>query len=178
MMSERPGSGSLFSDLSGSAQTWTWVADRRLTNDEAREVADALSGFLSGWTSHGSAVRGEAGVLQNQIVLLAAEVPDGDVSGCGIDKSAHVLESVAEAAGFRWSSALVVPLVDDDDGALRLVPRAALRSAIADGSVGPDTIVVDRGTTVLGEIRTRGLLRPARETWLARYFVSDPTVPQ
>ena len=163
----------LFPSLQASARVWIWVADRKLTASEQAAVDSAVNGFLAGWTSHQRQVRGATSILRDQVLVLAAEIPDGEISGCGIDKSVHLLERVAAAQGFLWTSALDVPVLDGPNEEIVVVSRASLRSGIRYGGVSPDTLIIDRTIVTLGELRSAGVVRRAEDTWAGRYFPAD-----
>ena len=165
----------VFPSLDGGARVWTWIANRRMSEHEKNAVEEALADFRRSWTSHGREVKAESAVYAHQILVLAADIPDGEISGCGIDKSVHALESAARKWGFDWTSALDVPLLDTD-GELVVTSRSAVRHSIADGSIGPEAMVIDRAVTRLAEVRSGALVRPIRDTWLSRYLPPISTV--
>lgn len=164
-----------FPALDDNAMLWTWVAERPLSESEQVAVTDAVEQFLGGWTSHDRKIRGASAVLLNQVLILAGEIEEGEISGCGIDKSAHLMEEVASRHGFTWSSALDVPIVDDARGHIVMLDRAELKRRIRTGDVSDGTMIIDRTVTSLGDLRSHGLKRPARDSWAARYFRSRST---
>ncbi|MDX1741556.1 MAG: hypothetical protein R3178_09695, partial [Rhodothermales bacterium] len=131
--------------------------------------------FLSSWTTHGRTIRGDATVLFDQVLVLAGEVSEGDISGCGIDKSVHLLEGAGRQHGFAWSSGLTVPVLDSASGPLRLLTRADFRLEASEGRVTPDHLLMDRSITRLGDARSGMLYRPVRDTWAARYVSVSET---
>ena len=164
-----------FPALDDSARLWIWVAQRPLSESEQVAVTDAVDQFLGGWTSHKRKIRGASAVLLDQVLILAGEIEEGEISGCGIDKSAHLLEEVASRQGFTWSSALDVPIVDDARGRVVMLDRTELKRRIGNGEVSDGTLIIDRTLTSLGDLRSHGLKRPAQDSWAARYFRSHAT---
>lgn len=160
----------LFPSLGDSAHLWIWVADRPLSESQQESVHAAIGGFLSEWTSHGRRVQGNASIFHDQVLVLAAEIPEAEISGCGIDKSVHLLEGAAQSQNFQWSSPLDVPLLDEEASGVSIVPRGIVRQRAARGEISADVRMVDRTLGSLGELRSGGLVRPARLTWAARYF--------
>ena len=166
----------LFPALNDDARIWIWIADRPLCGSEQSAISEALDRFLRDWTTHGRTIRGGATILFDQVLILAGEVTDGEISGCGIDKSAHLLQDAARELGFEWSSSLHVPVLGSESGPVKTWSRTELRREIAEGRLTSEHLVLDRTLTRLGEARASVFLRPLRETWAARYLATDSTI--
>ena len=94
--------------LPPGARTWLYASDRELTDAETENLQSALDLFFAEWSSHGRVVSGCAQVCENRVVAIGAHVSDGDISGCGIDKSVHLLDRIGQAMGITWVSGLTV----------------------------------------------------------------------
>lgn len=165
----------LFPDFQDEARCWIYAADRPLTEAEQAEIFRACNHFFEGWTSHRRGVKGAVHILFNRFLLLVAHVPDGDISGCGIDKSVHVLEKAAQQADFDWLSPLHI-FFRDADGQVQHLPRPAFRKNVRAGNVTAETPVFDLGVATLGTVRHDGFEQPAGESWHARVFrIPHPT---
>ncbi len=126
--------------------------------------------FLADWQSHGRRVLGAAAILHGRFVVVAAalEVP-GDISGCGIDASVHALQPVADELGIRFCNPLDVHY-RAASGSIVSVDRLTFKQAVSGGLVDGGTSVYNTTLQTLGELRTRGIEIPARESWHARAF--------
>ena len=160
---------SLFQELPPSARIWIYGADRALTPSEQEHLLDHLRPFLAGWRSHGRSVNGRAAVLEDRFLVVAADLPEGDISGCGIDASVHAVEEAGRAAGRTWLSALTV-FFRDDRGAIQAVSRPEFRRAVRAGAVTAETPVFDLTPGTLGDVRAAGIERPAASSWHGRVF--------
>lgn len=171
---------SLFPSLPDAARVWIYTADRALGPTERATLLDAIGPFLAAWSSHRRPVLGEAAVLEDRFLVVAAHVADGDLSGCGIDKSVHEIEQLGSRFGIAWRGALDVAW-RNEKGEVEVSSRADFRSAIGSGRVGARTPVFDTSITELGAFRSTGFPRPAAESWHGRVFriVSEPsgTIP-
>jgi hypothetical protein len=165
----------LFPTLSDDARCWIYTAERTLTNDEQTALLDKLQSFFTGWTSHQRPVEGHAVILQDRFVILAAALSAGDISGCGIDKSVHLVEAAAEEMGFAWVSPLHV-FYRDADGAVQHTARPVFRRLVQNGTVTADTTVFDVSLTTLGPLRQGTFELPAGNSWHAHVFrIPQPT---
>lgn len=159
-----------FSTLPDAARLWIYAADRPLTSPEQQALRERLERFLSNWTSHGRPVEGAAEVRDGRFVLLAAHLPaGGDVSGCGIDASVHVLSEAAEAMGLAWLPALHV-FYRNEAGAVESASRLAFKQKAEAGDVDAATPVFDVGLDTLAALRAGRFEQPAAESWHADAF--------
>ncbi len=165
----------LFEHLPDDAHCWLYAASRPLTTEEVRSLLTALEPFRDAWTTHGRPVESGATVVDHRVLVLAAHVPDGDMSGCGIDKSLHALDAFATQGGFSWVSGLMI-VYRTSSGGLETVPRAHFAELAARGAVDARTPVVDLSVRSLGDLRRIGVERPAGESWHAKYIAQAHSV--
>lgn len=159
------------SHLSPQARLWIWVSSRPIMTEEAHDLKTALDSFLKTWSSHERPIRGAWKLVDDRILLIAGEIPGGDISGCGIDKSVHQIEKVAVNHGFEWLPGLDVVFRRSPEAPLESLPRPVFRDAISSGQIGPNAIVVDRTIGTIEDLLAGQLERPARDSW-ARPFLS------
>lgn len=156
----------LFSHLPAHARAWTYIADRPMSTEEQGQLREQLDLFSRNWSSHGRSVASAYELFDDRVLILVAEVPGGDLSGCGIDKSLHVIDGFASKAGFSWLDPLHVAW--RENGTLTHGTRAQFRHAADAGRVDENTQVLDAALTTLDELRQKGLEKPARSSWHAR----------
>lgn len=156
--------------LPDEARVWIYPVDRDLTAAVQETIIERMHPFLSDWQSHGRRVRGAAAILYGRFVVVAATLDaPGDISGCGIDASVHALQPVADALGIRFCNPLDVHY-RAASGSIVSVDRLKFKQAVAGGLVDGGTAVYNTTLQTLGELRTRGIEVPARESWHARAF--------
>ncbi len=158
----------LFPALPPEARVWVFTADRTLAPPAQDRLLSAMRGFTERWTSHGRPVPGAATVLHDRFLVAAAHLAGG-VSGCGIDRLARAAEEAGQAVNVAWLDGLHV-VYRDGDGTVRAEPRAAFRAQTRAGAVTAETSVFVTTVDSLGDLRARGLERPAAETWHGRAF--------
>jgi hypothetical protein len=161
---------SLFPDLPGDAHCWIYVSDAPLDADMHAALLERVESFLAEWSSHDRPVRGDAAILHDRFLVLAATLDGpGDVSGCGIDASVHAIEDAAADLGVTWAPSLHVAF-RADDGSVQTVSRSAFRARAEDGTVTTETIVFDPSVTTLAAVRNGDFEQPAGASWHARAF--------
>jgi len=160
---------SLVSDFPDSTRLWVYVAAERLSEDMQDALQDRLDTFLDGWVSHQRPVRGRAVIRDDRIVLIAATVEGGSVSGCGIDASVHALEEASVDLDISWAGPLDI-VYRDASGDVCVTSRSAFRDLVADGEVTGETLVLDPSVTRVKALRSGAFERAAADSWHARIF--------
>ncbi len=151
------------------ARLWLYASDRSLTEEEAGRVQGRMDEFFLRWSSHGRTVVGAAEIAERRIVAIVAHVPEGDISGCGIDKSVHVLDELAAEMGLAWTSGLSIAY-RDSVGEICLMSRPEFRAAVRSGSIHGDTTVIDLSASELADLTELGIERQASSSWHAAVF--------
>lgn len=160
---------SLFPQLRPEAKAWAYVASRPLSSEESDALGQTIASFQSQWSSHGRVVHSNFMIAYKQVLILSADVDQGEISGCGIDKSLHLLDSIAESFGFTWANTLsIVYKVGDET--VQITDRASFRRLVQAEEVNALTPVFDFSVSTLNDIR-RGLFElPAGSSWHQRVF--------
>ncbi|HEX7069839.1 MAG TPA: hypothetical protein VF190_03490 [Rhodothermales bacterium] len=159
----------LFSDYPAHAQLWVYPTAQTLSDEQEAGLLAALQPFLSTWTTHGSPVTASAAVVGRRFLLIAGYIPDGGVSGCGIDASTRAIEQAARSQGIEWASTLEV-FYRDASGTVASVGRRDFRQLAENGTVSDQVAVFDPSITTVGALRDGSFERPASESWHGRYF--------
>lgn len=162
----------LFEHLPPSADVWLYAASRPLTATEVSELRSRLDAFRTAWSTHGRQVESAVDVMDNRVLVLAADVPSGAMSGCGIDKSLHALQSYADDAGFEWVSGMTI-VYRNAAGLLETVSRSSFAALVQAGQVSESTRVIDLSVRTLGDLLSSGVERFVRDSWHAKYLKAD-----
>jgi len=168
---------SFFPALDSESRVWVYVANTPLSPVVQAELNRTVQEFGANWSSHGRVVVSDFTVMDNQILILSAFVQQGEISGCGIDKSLHVLDQFALRNGFDWVSALSI-LYRDGEGALVISSRSEFRQLIKSGAVTESTIVLDPSITTLSQLRDGQFEMMAGMCWHAGVFQIPVSMPQ
>ena len=154
--------------LPDDARLWLFAFD-----GPADGVLPAVRAWLPSWASHGRPVTADAALVHDRVLAVGAMISTAElnagVSGCGVDAMQHAVEAAAAGAGRALLPALLIGW-QDRDGAWQASGRPAFRRAVADGAVGPATLVLDLTATTVGALRETGVVRPAAEAWTGRLF--------
>lgn len=142
--------------LPDDARAWLYVTAEPLAPEATTHVEAGLAAFFRDWRSHGRTVHGAAAVLHSRVIVVAAVLDDGDISGCGIDQHVRVLDRLLSEVGARHADTLAVAY-RTREGDVVVASRPAFRAAEAAGAVAAR---LPREARTLGEVRRAGLQGP------------------
>ena len=156
-----------FDQLPATARVWIYQASRPLTSAETVGLLPALAQFAAQWTSHGRQLLASAEVLHQHFLVVGLDEGVADASGCSIDASVRFVAQLEQHLGLELLEKSRLAFLHS--GTVVLLDRRALKAAIADGTIGADTLYFDNTLATKGALDNHWP-RPAGETWLARYF--------
>lgn len=160
-----------FDQLPHNARLWVYQANRPLTTEDVLTIEKALQPALNGWAAHGEPLLASAKVVENRFVVVAVDEAHHLPSGCSIDASVNFLRQIGQqlAVDFLDRSAAFAGA----DGQVQTLALPAIKAAVANGLVRPETTVFNTLVKTKAEFLTNWLVR-ADETWLKRYFQTKP----
>ena len=158
-----------FESLSSDARVWVYPVDSMLSSEQVQLIESSLDGFIRNWYSHGRKVNAEATILDNRFIVIAAEIPEAEISGCGIDASVHAIELIGNESGFSILSGLNV-YFRDTLGSIQALNRSAFRKLVRSNQIDGNTIVFDPSITTLKQFNDGAFELPARSSWHAMVF--------
>ena len=162
----------LFADLPDRARVWVYCTDRALTESEADVVNSGLKRFLASWKSHGRTIHGAGSIVLGRFVVIAGDIPGGDVSGCGIDASTRTLNTIAGELGFGFLSALDAAYRIGNEP-VKTVSRAEMKKLVSQGALSHDTRVFDFSVPDLGRVRAGTFDPVLGDSWYARFLGAE-----
>lgn len=154
--------------LPDDARVWLFAFD-----GPAADVLPSVRAWLPSWTSHGRPVTADVAVVHDAVLAVGAMISAAElnagVSGCGVDAMHHAVEAAAASAGRAILPTLLINW-QDSAGHWQCSGRPAFRRAIADGTAGPSTPVLDLTLSTVDTLRRIGVVRPAGEAWTKHLF--------
>ncbi len=153
--------------LPDRSRVWIYQANRPLSAAEVAEVQPHLVRFVEEWTSHGQRLQASADILHRQFLVLANNEDVNSPSGCSIDVSVRFVKELEQHLGVSFFDRTQLAFLQEDQ--VKLVPLSQVKEKIAQGEVAEHSLYFDNLVNDYGKLRT-AWLKPARESWLARYF--------
>ncbi len=156
-----------FNQLPDHARLWVYQANRLLTNTEVLTIEQAMKPNLNSWAAHGQPLLASAAVIDNRFLLIAVDENQSLPSGCSIDASVRFVQGIGQQLNADFMDRAVA--YRTADGRVQTLPLPAIKPAVADGQLTPDTLVFNTLVATKAELQANWQVR-AGETWLKRYF--------
>ena len=85
---------SYFLQLSDTSRVWVYPASRELTLVESEVILNELKPFVQSWDSHGTPLKADVVILENQFVVIGVDEDVESPSGCSIDRSVKKMKAL------------------------------------------------------------------------------------
>jgi hypothetical protein len=145
-------------------KVWVFVASKALSEVQQNTIKIKGAEFLSTWNAHGAAVKGDIGVLVNQVVLVSADQSYTQNSGCSIDKLTHFIKYIEQALSIDLLNRMYVPFKTKDDWKVEHVTK--LKQLQLNKS---ETHVMNVAVSDSDTFNTM-FVQKAEESWVAGYM--------
>jgi hypothetical protein len=157
--------------LPSEARLWCFGVGRPLTPEEEGRVLGEVDPFLAQWKAHGAPLAATREWREGRFLLVGVDERVTPPSGCSIDALTRILKGLEEGLGVRiLGGGDVWYRETSEGGAPRRISRQEFRELAERGEVTPGTPVFDLSLTRVSDLREGRWERPARESWLRRYF--------
>jgi hypothetical protein len=151
------------SDFDPSSRVWIYQGHRPFTAEEARQTRVLLDSFIQSWASHGTPVKGFAGIAYDQFVILMADETASGVSGCSTDSSVHLIGQIEQQTGVRLFDRLNLAFYINDK--VEVIPLSQIPQALKTGHISAETLYFDNTIQCKKELETKWLIQ-LKYSWL------------
>jgi hypothetical protein len=139
-------------DLPGHARVWIYQANRFLNESESKQIDEAIQAFIDRWSSHGQQMDASAAIMNDRLVVIAADEAQAAASGCGIDKSVQWMKELGSLMGIDFFQRTQVLFYENEE--LKEAPLHQFWAMRKAGLVGDDTLIFDNTVKNLAELRS------------------------
>ena len=148
-----------------SSRVWIYQSSRLFFISEALEMEDMLNAFAANWKSHGTPVKGFAGLLFGHFIILMADETAAGVSGCSTDSSVHLIKSIEENYKVQMFDRQTLAFVVKDK--IQLLPLNQLDYAVENNFINADTLYFNNTVLSKKDLLEKWII-PVKESWLAK----------
>jgi len=156
-----------FEELADTSRLWIYQASRIFTGAEEQMIQEELQAFCEQWAAHGHPLKTGFKIVHGQFVILAADETYHLPSGCSIDSSVHVIQSLEKKTGIDFFDRTLVAFRLNEE--VKLIPMNKLKDDFANGTLTSETLSFNNLIATKGEWQNNWLV-PVKNSWLARYL--------
>lgn len=151
-------------DFPADSRVWVYQSSRSFVEKEVKEINEQLHHFYANWQSHGTPVKGWAGLLFNQFIVVMADERHTGVSGCSTDSSVRVIKSLERQYSVNFFDRMMITFLVKDKA--EMLPFGQVQYALDKGYINADTLLFNNIAGTKEELLNEWLV-PLRESWLA-----------
>lgn len=155
---------SLPADFPEDSRVWIYQGSRPFSEKEQAEINEQLHHFYTQWLSHGTPVKGWAGLLFSQFIVVMADERATGVSGCSTDSSVRIIKSLERQYSVNFFDRMTITFLVKDKP--EMLPFNQVQYAIDKGYITADTLVFNNIATDRKELESTWLV-PVAQSWLA-----------
>ncbi|MFZ9980512.1 MAG: hypothetical protein ACO3FI_00635 [Cyclobacteriaceae bacterium] len=157
---------SAYNEMPGHSRIWIYPASRTLTPEEVKAAEKHLTDFCNSWKAHGMPLKTSFTIAYNRFIILAADEKTASASGCSIDSSVHVMQSVSKLLQVDLFDRTQVPFLKN--GEIVSYALRDLKGLFSKGELGSDDRTFHLLAATKEEWESKGVLSVAG-SWLSRY---------
>lgn len=156
-----------FNQLPEDSRIWIYQSNRKLTDDEVRELKQLTEQFLVQWTAHGETLEAGVDLKYNRFVVIGLNQTSVAASGCSIDASVHFIQEMQKKFDIDLLDKMNVTFYTGDFIAYK--PLKEFRKMAKDRAVNKNTVVFNNLVNTKREYLENWEV-PASESWHARFL--------
>ena len=160
-------------DFNDQSRVWIYQSSRLFLMSEAFEMEDLLKNFVTGWKSHGDAVKGYANLFFGQFIIIMADETQATVGGCSTDSSVHVIKAIEQKFNVDMFNRQNLAFIVKES--VQLLPMPQLNYAAENSFITPDTLYFDNTVLTKKELLERWIV-PVKDSWLGKRINFNTTV--
>lgn len=151
-----------FNQLPLDARIWVYAASSALTSQQQAFLLREGTAFTAQWTAHQQPLKASFAIFHNLFLVFGVDTAQMDVSGCGIDKSVHLVQ--------QWEKELGLPLFNRlqleylDNGVVHPLPKSKVVEAYENGAINDETLFFNK-TVLSVEAFKKEFAIPFNKSW-------------
>lgn len=156
-----------FDQLSPESKIWIYQANQPFSEEQIQWLSQELKTFTNNWESHGTPLNSSYQIRDNQFIIIGVESNAYQASGCSIDKSVELIKTFENTLNLTLLDRSQVMIRTNEN--LQLIPFQQLKNKVQDNILTPETLVYNNTITQINELGN-DWIKPAKDTWLSKYF--------
>jgi hypothetical protein len=154
-----------YSDLSQQSRVWIYQSNRLLTDDDVNFITKKITGFVNSWTAHNRPLKAFAEVRENLFVLFYVDESESIISGCGIDKSVHLIQDIGNDLKIDFFDRTKVAYLSENN--IHLSELGELKNLFSKNGITVNTLVFNNTIQTKNELETIWKI-PLAKSWIIK----------
>lgn len=150
------------------SRVWIYQSNRPFGERELKEIEEQLHQFYAQWMSHNRPVKGWAGVLFNQFIVIIGDDTMDRLCGSAVDNSIRLIKSMERQYSVSLMDRMLLAFLIEDK--IQLLPVSQFPHALDSGRVTPETLYFNNAVSTRSAMEEHWLVE-VKHSWLAKRFL-------
>ncbi len=127
--------------MPNKSKVWVYQSERKINLTEINQISVKIKDFCNSWTTHDKPVNSSF-KIDEWFILLFVDETEYNISGCSIDKSILLIQSIGVEYNIDFFNRLNILFVDNN--ITRLLPLSKFKDVITPDVIVYNTLVKDK----------------------------------
>jgi hypothetical protein len=160
----------MLATLDDSSKIWIYQSNRFFSDEEVQWLHEVLSNFTQQWTSHSRQLKASYELIDRLFIVLAVDQSQDAASGCSIDKSVKVIQSIEDQLGLQLMDRLrFACLLSPSDTQPQLFHLEDFKAAYQQGILTLESLVYDNLIYTKTDL-LHNWKKPLKNAWHLKYL--------
>jgi hypothetical protein len=151
-----------FNQLPLDARIWVYAASSVLTSQQQEFLLREGTAFTAQWTAHQQPLKASFTIFHNLFLVFGVDTAQVDVSGCGIDKSVHLVQQWEKELGMPLFNRLQLEYLVGD--VVHVLSKSQVVAAYENGTINDETLFFNK-TVLTAEAFKKEFTVPFNKSW-------------
>ncbi len=159
-----------FNQLPNHARVWVYAASSTLSNSQKELIQVSADKFTEEWTAHQMPLSASFKIINDVFLVFGVDLAKHDISGCGIDKSIHLVQQWEQQLGINLFNRLQVEFQQNEK--ITFATKGKLAELLADGAIHQQTLFYNKMVANVGELNTQFYI-PLVDSWVYKQLTKQ-----
>lgn len=159
-----------FNQLPNHARVWVYAASQPLTKQQVALITEQADAFAENWTAHQIPLKASFKILDDVFLIFGVDVAHHDISGCGIDKSVHLVQEWEKTLGINLFNRLQIEYKLDDK--IQFVTKGKVAEMLQQQTITTQTLFYNKLVQNVAELDSNFLV-PLQQMWFYNQLVKQ-----
>ena len=156
-----------FDKMPDTSRIWIYQSNRKLSEEEEKEISSAMDAFIEKWTAHGQRLQASYEIKYDRFIIIALDQSHAAASGCSIDASVHFIQALEKRYNIDLLDKMNVTFRQGEY--ITYKSLADFKKMAKDKAISSETIVFNNLVTNIGEYKDFWEVA-AKESWHKRFL--------
>lgn len=160
---------STFENFSDDSKVWIYQSTSKIEDKDVLQINNILEKFCDGWMAHGNKMNAFAKIFYKQFILFFVDESQAEISGCGIDKSVHIVKEIGNQFGLNLFDRLKIAFINKNNE-IEVTTKSQILKYLEGKFIDENTIVFNNVVSCKSSFNNEWKI-PLKDSYLKQMLV-------